>query len=49
MTFDPSSVNGNWNYPTPMRFGIGRISELADACKSLGMKNPLLVTDPGLA
>jgi len=49
MTFDPSSVNGNWNYPTPIRFGIGRISELADACSSLGMNNPLLVTDPGLA
>jgi len=49
MTFDPSSVNGNWNYPTPIRFGIGRISELADACTSLGMKKPLLVTDPGLA
>ncbi len=49
MTFDLSSLNGNWNYPTPMRFGVGRISELADACRSLGMENPLLVTDPGLA
>ncbi len=39
----------NWNFPTAMRFGIGRISELADACRSLGMKRPLLVTDPGLA
>jgi len=49
MTFDSTSVNGNWNYPTPMRFGIGRISELAEACKSLNMKRPLLITDPGLA
>ena len=49
MTFDPSSMNSNWNFPTPMRFGIGRISELADACTGLGMKKPLLVTDPGLA
>ena len=39
----------NWNYPTLVRFGIGRIRDLADACKSLGMKRPLLVTDPGLA
>ena len=39
----------NWNYPTAIRSGVGRISELADACKSLGMKAPLLVTDPGLA
>lgn len=40
---------GNWSYPTTMKFGAGRISELADACKSLGMKRPLLVTDKGLA
>jgi len=40
---------GNWNYPTPIRFGAGRIAELPDACRELGMKRPLLVTDPGLA
>ncbi|MBI1493025.1 iron-containing alcohol dehydrogenase [Halocynthiibacter styelae] len=40
---------GNWSYPTSMKFGAGRISELAEACKSLGMKRPLLVTDKGLA
>ncbi len=44
-----SAPMGNWNFPTPMRFGVGRISELADACKSQGMSRPLLVTDPGLA
>ncbi|RED49058.1 iron-containing alcohol dehydrogenase [Aestuariispira insulae] len=44
-----SNLNGNWNYPTAMRFGAGRIAELADCCKALGMENPLLVTDPGLA
>ncbi len=43
------SLVSNWNFPTAMRFGIGRISELADTCRSLGMKRPLLVTDPGLA
>ena len=42
-------LRGNWNYPTSIRFGAGRISELPDACKGLGMKSPLLVTDPGLA
>lgn len=41
-------MNVNWNYPTAVRTGPGRISELADACKELGMRNPLLVTDPGL-
>ncbi|HCP56348.1 MAG TPA: alcohol dehydrogenase, partial [Pseudomonas sp.] len=39
----------NWNYPTSIRVGVGRIAELADACKGLGMSAPLLVTDPGLA
>lgn len=40
---------GNWSYPTAVKFGAGRLSELADACKSLGLKRPLLVTDKGLA
>lgn len=44
-----SPLSGNWNYPTTVRFGPGRIRELAEVCKSLGMTKPLLVTDPGLA
>ncbi len=44
-----AALRGNWNYPTSVRFGPGRIVELADACQSLGMKRPLLVTDPALA
>lgn len=40
---------GNWHYPTPIRFGAGRITELADACKLAGISKPLLVTDRGLA
>ena len=43
------SYTGNWNYPTSIRFGPGRISELPDVCRELGIKNPLLVTDPVLA
>ena len=42
-------LKGDWNYPTPIRFGNGRIRELADACVALGMRRPLLVTDRGLA
>ena len=42
-------LQGNWNFPTTIWFGSGRISELAEACSSLGMRNPLMVTDPGLA
>ncbi len=43
------SVQAKWNYPTTVRFGAGRIGELAEACQSSGMKKPLFVTDPGLA
>ena len=43
------SIRANWNYPTTIWFGAGRIADLADACKKSGMKAPLLVTDPGLA
>ena len=45
----PYPLRGNWNYPTLIRFGAGRIAELPAACKQLGMRHPLLVTDPGLA
>jgi alcohol dehydrogenase class IV len=37
-----------WNYPTTVRFGAGRISELPDALAAAGIKKPLFVTDPGL-
>jgi alcohol dehydrogenase class IV len=43
-----AALTGNWNYPTKIRFGAGRISELADACRAAGIRRPLLVTDPGL-
>ncbi len=49
MTLDPTTLRGNWSYPTSVRFGAGRIRELADACRALGIERPLLVTDPGLA
>ncbi|MCB1428397.1 MAG: iron-containing alcohol dehydrogenase, partial [Nitratireductor sp.] len=39
----------NWSYPTAIKFGAGRIRELADACKAVGITKPLLVTDRGLA
>lgn len=45
---DSSTLSGNWNYPTSIRFGAGRISELPKCCANLGMSKPLLVTDPGL-
>jgi alcohol dehydrogenase class IV len=43
------NVRGNWNYPTTIWAGPGRIAELAKACAMTGIKRPLLVTDEGLA
>lgn len=43
------TLRANWSYPTAIRFGAGRISELAEACAAAGIKKPLLVTDKGLA
>ena len=44
-----SVPTANWSYPTSIRFGAGRIKELADACRAAGIERPLLVTDAGLA
>lgn len=43
------TLTANWSYPTAIKFGAGRISELSEACAAVGIKKPLLVTDKGLA
>ncbi|MAC82456.1 MAG: alcohol dehydrogenase [Rhodobacteraceae bacterium] len=43
------TLTANWSYPTPIRFGAGRIQELGAACRAAGMTNPILITDRGLA
>ena len=43
------TITANWSYPTAIRFGAGRIIEIADACAVAGIKKPLLVTDRGLS
>jgi len=43
------TVTADWSYPTAIRFGAGRIRELADACEAAGITRPLFVTDRGLA
>ncbi len=40
--------NINWNYPTNMWFGLNRIKDIQKACDDLNIKNPLIVTDPGI-
>ena len=42
-------TKANWNYPTAVKFGAGRIAELPEALKTAGIARPLLVTDAGLA
>ncbi|MDP9657684.1 UNVERIFIED_ORG: alcohol dehydrogenase class IV [Pseudomonas putida] len=37
-----------WNYPTEIFCGPGALDLLAERCNLLGMRNPLLVTDPGM-
>lgn len=44
-----SVPNRNWSYPTAIKFGVGRIAELAEHCKAAGITKPLLVTDKALA
>lgn len=41
-------LKANWNYPTTVWAGPGRIAELPAACANLGMRRPLFVTDEGL-
>jgi alcohol dehydrogenase class IV len=43
------SPSANWNYPTAIRLGPGRVAELPEICRERGMSAPLVITDPGLA
>ena len=49
MSTDFSTVSINWNYPTTIQFGAGRLNGLPDACRTLGITAPLLITDEILA
>lgn len=39
----------NWSYPTQIRFGAGRIKEIAEVCQHIGISKPLLITDKNLS
>ena len=43
------TLRANWSYPTAIKFGAGRISELPEQCRAAGITKPLLVTDRALA
>lgn len=42
-------LTANWNFPTRIWSGPGRIGELAAACALAGIERPLIVSDKGLA
>lgn len=43
------TFQANWSYPTRIKFGMGRVAELADCCMQAGLTRPLVVTDRALA
>ncbi len=43
------SPKSNWNYPTAVKFGAGRVKELPQHLAATGIRNPLIVTDAGIA
>jgi alcohol dehydrogenase len=43
-----SIPNRNFGFPTPVRFGAGRVKELPAFCKGANISKPLFVTDKGL-
>ncbi len=43
------SPKSNWNYPTAVKFGAGRVKELPTHLATAGIKSPLIVTDAGIA
>lgn len=45
---DYLSLQAQWSFPTEIRFGTGRIRELADVCGEFGIRRPLIAMDPGL-
>ena len=45
---DPSILlTHDWNFPVPIAYGPGRLAEIGQKCVSLGVRNPLIVTDRG--
>ena len=42
------SLKANWNFPTHIRIGSGRLKEIGQCCSDLNIFNPLVVTDKNL-
>jgi len=37
----------DWTFPVPIAYGPGRLAEIGERCKALGLSAPLIVTDRG--
>jgi len=37
----------DWSFPVPIAFGPGRLTEIGQRCRTMHLKNPLIVTDSG--
>ena len=37
----------DWTFPIPIAYGPGRLSEIGQSCKAMGLSKPLMVTDKG--
>jgi alcohol dehydrogenase class IV len=42
------SLKANWNFPTHIKIGSGRLKEIGQCCSDLNIFNPLIVTDKNL-
>lgn len=43
---DPTMLAAHeWGFPVPISYGPGRLSEIGQNCRNLGISNPLIVTD----
>lgn len=39
----------DWTFPVPIAYGPGRVSEIGQRCRAMGLTRPLIVTDRGSA
>ena len=40
-------LHHDWSFPVPIVYGPGRLAEIGQRCLSLGVRNPMIVTDRG--
>ncbi len=48
MSQTAGDFHGDWTFPSTVRFGAGRVADLASELATQGLRRPLVVTDRGL-